>query len=69
VPDTLIPANGQSLWQKYTTDFPDDLAIEIPGVASAPSLTFGTSGTGQGAFSDPRHIALDGQGNLFTVNS
>jgi ribosomal protein L7/L12/DNA-directed RNA polymerase subunit RPC12/RpoP len=68
LPANLVPANEQSLWQKYTTDFPRDLGVELPGVAPAPLLSFGTSGTGQGAFSDPRHVTLDGQGNLYVAD-
>ncbi len=68
VPDHLVPADNQSLWQKYTTDFPAIAGAAIPGGATAPLLTFGSSGTGQGAFDDPRHIALDGQGNVYVAD-
>lgn len=68
LPDNLVPANNQSLWEKYTTDFPTDLGVAIPGGAPAPLLSFGSSGTGQGAFEDPRHIALDGQGNVYVAD-
>lgn len=68
LPNTLIPANGQSLWEKYTTDFPTDLGGAIPAGASAPLLTFGSSGTGQGAFEDPRHITLDKEGNVYVAD-
>lgn len=65
LPANVVPAPGQSLWGKLTSDFPATLDIALPGSDPAPLLTFGTSGTGQVAFSDPRQIALDGQGNLY----
>lgn len=68
LPDPLVPANNQSLWEKYTTDFPTDLGGAMPGGASAPLLAFGSSGTGQGAFEDPRYIALDKEGNVYVAD-
>lgn len=68
LPANAVPANGQSLWQKYSTEFPSDLGVALPGATSSPLLTFGSSGTGPGAFSQPRHITLDGQGYLYIAD-
>lgn len=39
-------------------------ATPTPGLAS-PILSFGSEGTGAGAFDDPRHVAVDGDGNIY----
>ena len=42
-----------------------DLPITLPSSDSDAALTFGGEGTGPGLFTDARHIAVDGAGNIY----
>ncbi len=42
--------------------------IPIPGRGDEPLLRFGAEGTGHGFFTDPRHVAVDGEGCIYVAD-
>jgi streptogramin lyase len=59
---TSVPSVGATL--AAATPAPASTAVPTPGFASAV-LAFGEEGTGGGTFHDPRHVAVDGEGNIY----
>ncbi|NLP04994.1 6-bladed beta-propeller [Candidatus Fermentibacteria bacterium] len=46
---------------------PGKLGVSGPGTDGSVLLRFGSPGTGTASFTDPRHVAVDGQGRIFVA--